>query len=91
MAKSLSLSLSLSKRKQWEIDYRDAVREYGVGYVEVSLRRGIGSCMDRLMEHTMDCTAVEYRSCVTALTDMLLLRSLYFTYEAARASSAAAI
>ena len=65
------------------------MREYGVGYVEVSLRRGIASCMDRLMEHTLDCTAVEYRACLTAMTDMLLLRSLHFAYESARAGSVA--
>ena len=100
MAKAPSLSRSSSrpspsrtpfKRQRWEIDYRDAVHKYGAGYVENSLRRGIASCMDRLMEHTLECTAAEYRACVTALTDLLLLRLLHFNYEAARVSGVAGI
>ena len=80
---------SPSKQSKWEVDYRDAVREYGAGFVEISLRRAINSCMARLMERGLDCTVVEYRSCLTALMDLLVLRSLHYTYDAGRARSLA--
>ena len=76
---------SPSAKQQWEIDYRDAVREYGVGFIEIGLRRAINSCMERLMGRALDCTVVEYRACLTALMDLLVLRSLHYTYAAARA------
>ncbi len=83
------MAIHLSEVRQWEIDYRHALREYGIGFIETSLRRGINSCMERLMERALDCTVVEYRACLTALMDLLVLRSLHYTYEAGRARSRA--
>lgn len=76
-----------SELQQWQVDYKVVVRDYGAGFVEISLRRGINSCMERLLERSLDCTLVEYRACLTAMTDMLVLRSLRYTYQAGRARS----
>ena len=72
----------------WHTDYQIALHEYGNGSVDLRLNLAISRCIFILREfpsHGSDFT--ERRSCLTALSDLLVLRTLHHRYEAWRKPS----
>ena len=72
----------------WHTDYQIALREFGNDSVGLKLNIAISQCLFMLREspsHGSDFT--ERRSCLTALSDLLVLRTLHHRYEAWRSPS----
>jgi hypothetical protein len=69
----------------WQIDYRAILREYGTGFVKFKLEDAITECMARLVEIPLSGSDfLEHRSCIIALSDLFVLRTLDYKYEAKR-------
>jgi hypothetical protein len=67
----------------WQIDYQNVLREYGVSFIDIKLSRAISSCMDCLMTLPGDdFDFSEHRACLVALSDLLILRTLQYRYQA---------
>ena len=66
----------------WQIDYQTALREYGLDLFNISLQRAIAACMFYLNDLPSDSASYLGRlSCLAALSDLLVLRTLHYKYE----------
>jgi hypothetical protein len=75
--RALAIPAALSEPYDWEIDYRAVLREYGTGFIESRLGHAVSECMTRLVEIPLSGSDfLEHRSCIIALSDRLVLRTL---------------
>jgi hypothetical protein len=81
----MAIPAALSEPYDWEIDYETVLREYGTGFVESRLGHAITDCVTRLVEIPVPGSDfLEHRSCIIALSDLFVLRTLHYKYEAKR-------
>ncbi len=66
----------------WEVEYRSVLRDYGTCFIDARLHCAITACMDSLVELPQPFNLAERRACLTALSDLLTLRSLQYRYGA---------
>ncbi len=66
----------------WEVLYRDVLRDWGTCFMDVRLRSAISGCMNVLSETPHAFSLDERRECLAALSDLLVLRSLQHRHRA---------
>jgi hypothetical protein len=70
---------------EWQTNYQAALREYGLELSDQTLQRGIASCMMSLADLPLDAKSCgKRRSCLAALSDLLVLRTLHYKYKRLR-------
>jgi hypothetical protein len=70
---------------EWQPSYQTALREYGLELSDDALQRAIASCMMSLADLPLDAKSWgKRRSCLAALSDLLVLRTLHYKYKLLR-------